>query len=216
MGDGQLVYESSILGLAHVHFADTRKGLSADETLILLGSLDTVSQRVDWANAQLLQVTSDELQMEPQQPCQFAELPAAVSQSKSFKVWRKSLSDELYRKQRFPLLKSRNLGVYSEPGENERDFRIRIAQQAREERDRRIEQLRQKLASKLRKVEERIHRAELTVDREEQEATSAKMDSIISVGTTILRTVLGRKKLSSTSLGRVATSARYGTRHKAG
>ena len=138
--------------------------------------------------------------------CHRTAVPAA--QAKNLKIWQKSFADHLYRTQSFSLLKSRNLGTYSKPRESERDFRIRIAQQTREERDRQIEQIRQTFADKLRTVEDRIRRAELAVVRESNEASSAKMDSVISFGTTILGAVLGRKKLSSANLGRAASTAR--------
>jgi hypothetical protein len=208
LAGGQLVYEPAVLGSADVHFVDTRRGLAADEALWLLAGLEPMSQQVDWTQSRILDLASDQLQREPQPGSRFAPLPASLAQPKRFASWHKSLADYLYRSRRYELLQSPNLGEYSQAGESERDFRIRIADRSREERDRQLEQLRGKYAAKLRAAEDRMRRAEAALERETQQASSAKLDSVISFGATVLSAVLGRKKLSSTNVSRAATTAR--------
>jgi hypothetical protein len=87
-----------------------------------------------------------------------------------------------------------------------------MGQRAREERDRQVEKLRQSYASKRRTSADRVRQAELAVDREAKEASTAKVDSMISFGTSLLGAVLGRKRLSSTNVGRAATAARGASR----
>ena len=131
-----------------------------------------------------------------------------MGNAKNYRQWEKDLDDFLYRTRRYDLFKCEDLGEYSEPGESERDFRIRLAERAREERDLEIEKLRRKYESKIRTLEDRVRRAEQKVERERQEASSAKMQSAISFGATILSAVFGRKVLSSTNIGRASTAAR--------
>jgi hypothetical protein len=208
LGAGQLVYEPALLGSADMHFVDTRKGLAADQAIMLLAGIEPMSQQADWMEARVLELSPDRLETEPQADGQFAAIPSSLAQAKNLKTWQQSLAAHLYRTQRYELLKSANLGEFSRPGESERDFRIRIAERSREERDRQVEKLREKYASKMRAAEERVRRSEEAVDREAQQASSAKLDSAISFGATILGAVLGRKKLSSTNVGRAATTAR--------
>ena len=208
ISSGQLAYEPQILAAVKVHFVDTRKGLSADESTVYLLDVEDNSLGRDWSDAVQLTIDMDELERSPLEPCRYFPVPTIASQAKSLTGLRKQLSEHLYRSRRFEIFKSSNLKAYSEPGESERDFRIRLSERAREERDRQTDKLRKKYASKVRTLEDRIQRAEHAVQREEQEAKSAKMQTVISFGATILGAVLGRKAVSSTNVGRAATAAR--------
>jgi hypothetical protein len=106
------------------------------------------------------------------------------------------------------LLRSATFKVTSTPTESERDFRIRLQLLAREARDRQIETLRGKYATKLSSLQERLRRAEQAVQREQAQATQAKMDTAISVGGAILGALFGRGKVSVGTIGKVGTAAR--------
>ncbi len=203
-----LTYEPRLIALGKVHFVDTRKGLAADEDLAMLADLDVGALGIDWDDCLPIDINPDFLEKEPPFPGSFADVPPDASKGKSYTAWKKSLADHIYRSRRYVLLKCAELKVVSEPGESERDFRIRISDEAREKRDEMVEKLRKKYASKLNTVEERIRKAELRVDREAQEAKSAKMQSAISIGASLLGAVLGRKTFGSTNIGRAASAAR--------
>jgi hypothetical protein len=81
-------------------------------------------------------------------------------------------------------------------------------QKSREQRDAAVEKLRAQYAPKLQKIEERIRNAEQVVQREEGQARGAQVQTVISVGATILTALLGRKRISYTSVGRATTAAR--------
>ena len=81
-------------------------------------------------------------------------------------------------------------------------------QKARERRDAAVDKLREQYATKLRKLEEKVRNAEQVVQREEGQARGAQLQTAISAGATILTAMLGRKRLSYTSLGRATTAAR--------
>ncbi len=201
-------YEPRFLAMGRIHFVDTRKGLSADEELAMLSSFDGGAFGMDWEEAVHLQMDSDELDNEPMAPGEHREVPAEATKAKSYTAWRKSLADHIYRSRRFVLLKCAATKDISEPGETERDFRIRISEEVREKRDAEVAKLRKKYTSKMDTLEERIRKAELRVEREAQEASGAKMQTAISFGATILSAVMGRKTFSSTTVGRAASAAR--------
>jgi len=81
-------------------------------------------------------------------------------------------------------------------------------QKAREQRDAAVEKLRAQYAPKLHKLEEKVRNAEQVVQREEGQARGAKIQTAISAGATILTALLGRKRVSYTSVGRATTAAR--------
>jgi hypothetical protein len=87
-----------------------------------------------------------------------------------------------------------------------------LQQSAREQRDEATEKLRQKYASKMATLEEQARRAQQAVEREAEQAKQQKMQTAISVGTTLLSAFVGRKAVSYSSLGRATTAARGASR----
>jgi DNA repair exonuclease SbcCD ATPase subunit len=100
------------------------------------------------------------------------------------------------------------LDTTSQTGESERDFRVRLQQVAHEARDIETEKLRKKYAPKLAAIEDRIRRAQQTVDREVEQAKQQKLQTAISFGATLLSAFLGRKAVSGTSMGKATTAVR--------
>ena len=201
-----LRYQPHLVGLARVHFIDARKGLETSEELSLLLPL-TGEERVDWHEAREVELVEDELEDDPAiDGAAFGELPAAGGDKKSYTAWRRALGDMLYRSRRYELLRSRHFDLVSRPGESERDFRIRLSEAAREERDAKVDKLRKRYAGKMTTLEGRILRAAQKVERERDQAKQQKMSSMISVGTSLLGALLGRKQVSVTNLRRAGSA----------
>ena len=102
--------------------------------------------------------------------------------------------------------------LVSNPGEDERAFRIRLQQATREKRDDKVEQLRQKYAPKAAALQERIRKAQEAVAREKAQADQQKMQTAISFGATLLGALGGRKINSSGNIGKATTAARGASR----
>src|SRR6185295_810761 len=94
------------------------------------------------------------------------------------------------------------LKTVSNPGESERDFKLRLQQIAREQRDQMKDDLRNKYAPKVNAIQERIRRAEMQVDAQAKQATASKWQTAISFGATILGAVMGRATTSMRGVGR--------------
>ena len=125
---------------------------------------------------------------------------------------RRDFADALYRTVKVDLLRSARLDTLSRPGESERDFRIRLADVARDARDQERVRIETRYAPKLQQIEERERRALARVEQEKQQATSRQLDTAISVGATVLGALFGRRKLSATTFSRAASSARSASR----
>src|SRR5690606_3372184 len=139
---------------ARVHLVDTRKGLAHDETLHLLAPIGA-GGRVAWGEADPANYAPGDLQSAPVGGATFESLPTGAATKVAVRNWEKALDEELYRSRRTELFVFEPLGVYSEPGETERDFRSRISDVIREHRDDAVEHLREKYASKVERLEER-------------------------------------------------------------
>jgi hypothetical protein len=163
---------------------------------------------LDWDHAQPIDLPVEDLETEPQANAQFVEAPAKATKVKSYATWRKDFGSWLYRTQRLELMESPALDIASSPGESERDFRIRLQQLAREQRDQAVEKLRLRYAGKFAQLEERKRRAEQAVARETEQASSQKLQTAISFGATLLSSFMGRKRMGMSTIGRATTAAR--------
>jgi len=122
-------------------------------------------------------------------------------------VWGKSLAASLYQNGTVELLSAKTLKLTSNPGESEGDFRARLAQALREHRDREVTKLREKHAAKLKSLDERLRRAADRVEREKSQYSQRKLDTAISIGTSVLGAIFGGRSAATTRAGSAARSA---------
>jgi hypothetical protein len=165
-----------------------------------------------WEKADLLDVPANDLEKAPRAGAQFGSLPSPASQAKNYSGWEKDFATWLYGSQRINLLQSDSLKITSNPGEDERDFRIRLSQVAREQRDELAEALQKKYATKIATLQERQRKAEATVDKQEEQAKKAKLDTALSVGATLLGAFTGRKVLSQSNISKARSAMRGATK----
>ena len=203
-----LAYEPMALGVASVGFSDAKLGVNLTRVLTVVAAVEPRIGAVEWSQGTVLDLAAKDLGSAPAADARFLDLAPASAKVTSYDAWAKSFKTWLGQSQRLDLLKSRSTGLVSAPGENERDFRVRLQTAAREQRDQAVEKLRQKYASKLAALEEKIRRAEQAVGRESAQATQQKLQTAVSMGATVLGALFGRKKLSASTLGKATTTAR--------
>jgi hypothetical protein len=207
-GGTTLVYRPMLLGAASVRFTDSKAGIDADKDMTLLAPIRDGAVPVEWEQARMAQLDVSDLERDPSDGAQFGALPGSATRAKQYEVWKSDLSGWLYRTQTLDLLRSPSTKDLSKPGESERDFRLRLQQVGREERDRQSDRLRKKYAPKIAALQDRIHRAEQMVERQQTESRSSQLQAAISVGATILGAFLGRKAISATNIGKATTAIR--------
>ena len=201
-----LVYHPTVLAAAEVRFSNKEIDKTREMTLLALISDGVVA--VDWESAGAVELAIEDLEKSPEESAQFIELPSPAAKAKSYDKWQKDIAGWLYRSQKLQLFTSTGLKQTSNPDESERDFRIRLQQAAREQRDGAAERLRQKYAPRIAALEEKKRRAEQAVEREAEQAKGQKMQTAISFGATLLSSFMGRKAVSLSSLGRATSAAR--------
>jgi hypothetical protein len=211
-GDAKLVYKPMLLGTADVYFADAKQNISAQQQQALLAPVTDGPVPVDWQNAQRVEIDDSELQKEPENGATFGPVPRAIAQAKSFDNWKSAFADTLYRVSKLELLRSPSMKIASKPDESERDFRARLSHVFREERDLVLEKLRQKYSGKMQTLQDRIRRAQAMKQKQAEQASGAKWSSALSFGSTLLGALMGRKKVSATSVNRAAGSMRSASR----
>ena len=202
-------YEPMLVGIGKVYYANAKVGVAVQKEVCLMAEFSGGPSRVDWEEAREAPIQESDLEKFPHDPdASYAELPREASDPKSYAAWGAAFKEWVYRNRKLELFRSPSLGVVSDPGESERDFRIRLTQAAREKRDQQVERLRQKYAPKIAGLTDRIRRAEQAVEREKAQSTQQKLSTAISFGATILSALAGRKAVSQSTLGRATTAAR--------
>ena len=200
----RISYRPMLLGAAQIHYPDSK---TID--LTLLAEISDGPVTVDWNIATPISVPIEDLQANPEENgAEFVEVSAKAAKQRNYATWSKDFATWIYRNHRLELFESPSLDVASNPGETERDFRVRMQQIARERRDEAVEKLRRKYAPKFEQLEDRKHRAQQMVERQMDQAQGQKYQTAISFGATLLGSLLGRKKAGLGTLGRATTTAR--------
>jgi hypothetical protein len=204
--DTRLLYRPMLLANTTLHFVDAKRDVDEwRRPTFLVGIPD--EDESPWTEVEGLPNSPDLLDA-PEGAAEFAPLPAVASHAKRYKQWSKELEGALYRERRLVLFKCKALKIHSAPGDSEGDFRARMRETAREQRDLAVEKLRAKYAPKLARLQDQIRTAEERIERERDQYEHRKLDTAISIGSTVLGALFGRKLGSATTVGRATTAMR--------
>jgi Helicase HerA, central domain len=199
----QIEYRPALFGRGKLHF--TKSTYKVDEWvdrqfLLPIDGGDVPPEA--WEGALAL-TDRPEWSTEDPEEVVYLEPPASLQSAKNFKSYLKDFKDYLYRSQSYDLFYCNEMDCYSQPGETLGDFKVRLESQVSEFRDRETEKLRAKFQDRYQTMRTKIDRAQDTLDREQAQYKSKRMESILDVGTSIMGALLGRK-----STRRATSSAR--------
>ena len=197
-----------VYGSANVRFLDTKLKLDATRLVTWTAPISDGAVAVDWDAAEALDMAPELLERDAPDEATYAAVPAPAVKAKNYDAWSKQFVTALTRKEVLEVLRSPSTGETSRPDESERDFRARLQQVSREARDRTLDTLRRKYAPRQAALEEKKRRALTKVERESEQASGQKLQTMISVGATLLGALIGRKAITTTTLGRATTAAR--------
>lgn len=206
------IYTPYIIGAADVLYNSTKHGVTVSKSYTMLTPLNQGPVPIDWSEAKFIELNLRNLDVKPIEGATYANYPDAAANVKNYENWKKLLTQYIRTDLSLKLLFSPTLKVISEAGENERDFRIRIQQLARESRDEAVETLKKKYTSKINVLEDREMRAKQTLEKQSTRANQKKMEAAVSAGTAILGAIFGRRSINATSISRVGTAFKSTTR----
>ncbi len=208
-GNQGVEYEPRIGARVRAHFVDSKAGVDAWEHWYYLAPL--TAQGPDWDAAEVFNADAIQLLDAPAAAATYAEVAASALAGKAFAQHGKSLADHVYRTCSLAVMRCPDLKMVSVPGDNESEFRARMAQAVREKRDSAVDALRTKYAARLATIEDRARRAEQKLTREKEQASQQTMSSALSVGGTLLGALFGGGRRGSV-LNKATTAARSASR----
>lgn len=212
MNAENIVYMPSVIGVADVFYNSAKYGVSACKRYAMIASLKNGMVTLDWNEAKHIDIDLNDLDNEPLDGATYTDCPAAAANARSYDNWKKLFVQFIRTNLKLKLLYNSKMKVVSEPGEEERDFRVRLQHLAHEKRDDALEALKKKYSSKIDSLEEKRRRAQQAIERENAIANQKKMEAAVSAGTAILGALFGRKSISATSIYKVGTAVKSTSR----
>lgn len=215
VGEGAVTYQPAIGVTAKLHFVDAKAGVDHWKNLGILVPLGEQTLDLDFAASQVVKpelLTS--AGHEPLGGASFLPLPKRAPSAKQQASWKKSFTTHLYQEQRLELLTCPALKVVALPGEPAAAFQARLDQQAREERDAAIQELRAKYDPKFEQLKAKLDAIEGKLAQERSESTAQQVDTVAAVGSALLGAIMGRSAVSATTVRRGASAVRSAGRAK--
>jgi hypothetical protein len=204
--DIEIVYLPAVLRSATVKFSKASLDIFGEEKVALCNALSAGDGGGAGATkpeaGQRLPPRAKPVAAQPHANARFADLPADALSAKACAALRDEFADWLFRTCRLRIFESPAFKERSKPGESEAEFRARLMLKAREKRDELKAKLRERCDKELKTLGDQLERATRTLDREASEASSAKMRTALSIGSTVLGVLMSRKKASVTNLRR--------------
>ncbi|MET0284749.1 MAG: DUF87 domain-containing protein, partial [Polyangiales bacterium] len=198
-------YEPALLAVVRVGAV----GGAAARTLSLLASFEEGAIPIHFENAEELTLPAERLLKAPE-GLAFAPLPELALDKKRYAAWGKEALASALERASITIWKSPSTKLSSEPGENERDFRARVALAAREARDAKVTALHAKFDAKLQTARDKEQKAAAQLAQEHQQANAAKLSGAFDLGSALLGMFGGKSGFSKADVqraGKVARSA---------
>jgi len=210
LGGGSATQWRGVLyGAARIHYTEARLGIDTTQDLHVTAPITDGPVPVDWDTSEPATERPEDLVADGSaESATFAPLPVAALDARKYAAWTKTFGQWVLRAERLMLYSAPAVKLTSHAGESERDFRLRLAQAARESRDADVQKLRDRYAPKVARLTQRIQTAETGVAREQDQASQQRTQTMVSIGATVIGALLGRKAVSASTLGRATTAVR--------
>ncbi len=203
----ELTYKPMIYASCQLRFLDSKSKIDNVVSINLLTLIKSGEIPPNWGRAFNVNFNADALKDEFDERIEFSELPQEATIAACYKDWTKDLIDWLTLNKKLELFCCPHTALCSNPGEPERDFRIRLMQTAREKRDRVLDELSARYQPKLAALEEKLALAHQKLSKEQSEARMLQLESTVNVGASIFEALVGRKVVSKTNIKRATSAA---------
>lgn len=202
--DLNLEYEAMVLALGKVRFYDAKSGIDKVKGLNNLALAPDEFGRVDWDLS--LELTDGEYKLldapdhaDNTNPS-YNQVPDSMDSVKEIKTVGKEFENWIYQSQKHTILAHPKLKVVQSSDETEAGFKSRVKQLAREERDEELDELQEKYAAKIEKIEDKIRKEEFDLEQAQSEVRSRRTQEMVGVAETIFSVfVKGRSRSFSSS-----------------
>ena len=202
---GAIIYSPAVVGACKLHFVDATSKLDTWVSRASLAPLAEDGRSALWEEAQECETLAD-FDNDPLPSSTFLPLPAGATNAANFAAMEREFKSALYQQATLDLLTYPEPKLASRPDEDEGDFRVRVAQALREERDTAVAKLSAKYATRKQTLDDRLRRANERVERERSHAGQQTLNTAVSLGATLLGLFLGGGRSRIGTVGRASTT----------
>jgi hypothetical protein len=206
-----LLYEPAVFAAGRIHYTSAKLEQDAEREFSLLAPFSS-GGAVAWEDALPYPGAPGELSSPPSSDARFSVTAETIRALKKFSSEKQALVNFLVHSQDLKLLSCPAIKLVSKPGESENEFLLRVRLAARERRDAEVDALRKRYEGTVEKLEDRLRKAEMTVDRKQADAEARKREAMLSAGESVLGVLIGRKSIrfgsTAASKYRQSSSAR--------
>ncbi len=189
-GEG-ITYHPMLFASAGVRYASTKQKLDVMQSKRYLVSITDSPVPVTWDEAESIEFDANSLETTGLENANYAELASAANNAKNYDKWEKEFAKWISSSQALKLFSSSRFKAISEVGETEGDFRSRLTQIAREQRDAGADAIQIKYAPKLAKLELRLQTVTAKQAEQASQAQQAQLSAVLNVGAGILGALFG-------------------------
>ncbi len=206
--DPNPVFEPWLAVSVSVRFFNEKRNIDQESKICRRLYLDEQWYDADWESLESMDFDIADCGITAPGSSQFYPLPQTIVQMKNLRALQKEFIDHLYHNQRLELFRVNKLTFESEPRESLADFKIRLRDHLREEKQRAVEALRKKFAKEQERLEDRLTQALAGVEKEKQDVQAKTADTLITFGTAVLGAFFGKKTFSATNIQRAASGVK--------
>jgi hypothetical protein len=208
LAQAHLVYRPALLGVGSTRVYDDRAGVSLnDEQVWRVDAVDE-AWNLRWDQGTMLALRMEDLSPEPPGEGFFAPLPRTLTKPSSYREWERALKTQIYHQSQIRVWGCSPLGLYSEPNETKGAFLQRCKQILESRKDEDLAEAWQTYQRKVARIEKRIRREELELEKDEEELQERKREELLSGAETVL-SFLSKRRRSRRALSQTSRQRRY-------
>lgn len=199
-----MVYEPGLLGLASLRYVDRKLNIDEQLERVLLADPRESATGYDWERAEPISLRSRELARSAERVAEgqgpyFTPVPEGASTTKKLTSASKDLAEYLYAQARLQINVHEQLGIAQGPREDDRAFRIRLQQAARERRDAEVDKLAKQIAAQIDRLTDKVTRTQQQLSDAEMKAQAKQTEQWINIGESVVGMFLGRRSSRAVS-----------------
>lgn len=195
----EVIYKPNIIFNGRVRFYNEAKQVDKVEEIFLKIPLYEDTTGINFEDYQETEIDHDynNYDLKPVENAYFRPLPPFLEKINDMKLLEDRFKNYLYDHKRIELFRNREYKVFSNPEEKIADFKSRLSDLIREDKDKAIEKLKVQYAKKEDKLEKDFVKLQEKLTKEEADVKAITTQSALSIGSSVLGALLGRTKVGT-------------------
>ena len=197
----EVIYKPSIIFNGKVRFYNESKKIDQKEDIFLKAAIFPDMAEINIREAEANDDDMGSYDLKPMEGARFGLLPPFLEKMKDMKTLEEKFKNYLYDNTRIELFSSKEFKLLSNPDEEIADFKSRMLDFIRVEKDKAIEKLTEQYGKKEEKLEKDFIKLQEKLEKEEADVKAITTQSALTLGSSVLGALLGRTKVGTLNTG---------------